>query len=267
MTRSTGTTTWLDLSAQDVSAVMPFYSGLFGWEVEGLGEEFGGYRILRNDGKLVGGAMSVAGMTCPEGSPLPSEWGAYLTVDDVDARVARAREAGGGVVVPADDIGDSGRMAVVLDSVGAPIGMWQPKQLEGYEFTGRPGSPVWFELMTHRYDDADAFYTAVFDAELVPMGEEMDEGEDDFRYATNGSDESASWGLCDAAGMMPEEAMGWRVYFGVESTEQALAKVRKLGGSVLDGPIDSPFGRITTIADPEGASFQISAMSEATTEG
>ena len=42
MTRSTGTTTWLDLSAQDVSAVMPFYSGLFGWEVEGLGEEFGG---------------------------------------------------------------------------------------------------------------------------------------------------------------------------------------------------------------------------------
>ena len=99
------------------------------------------------------------------------------------------------------------------------------------------------------------------------MGEEMDEGEDDFRYATNGSGESASWGLCDAAGMMPEEAMGWRVYFGVESTEQALAKVQELGGSVLDGPIDSPFGRITTIADPEGASFQISAMSEATTEG
>ncbi|MEV0869087.1 VOC family protein [Brachybacterium paraconglomeratum] len=267
MTRSTGTTTWLDLSAQDLSAVMPFYSGLFGWEVEGLGEEFGGYRILRNDGKLVGGAMSVAGMTCPEGSPLPSEWGVYLTVDDVDARVARAREAGGGVVVPADDIGDSGRMAVVLDSVGAPIGMWQPKQLEGYEFTGRPGSPVWFELMTHRYDDAAAFYTAVFDAELTPMDEGMDEDGDGFRYATNGSAESASWGLCDAAGMMPEEAMGWRVYFGVESTEQALAKVRELGGSVLDGPIDSPFGRITTIADPEGASFQISAMGEAISEG
>ena len=61
--------------------------------------------------------------------------------------------------------------------------------------------------------------------------------------------------------------MGWRVHFGVECTEQALQRVRKLGGSVLDGPIDSPFGRITTVADLEGASFQISAMSEATTEG
>ena len=51
------------------------------------------------------------------------------------------------------------------------------------------------------------------------------------------------------------------------STESALARVRELGGSVLDGPIDSPFGRITTIADPEGATFQISAMSEAVPEG
>ena len=153
-------------------------------------------------------------------------------------------------------------MAIIQDPTGAGIGLWQAGTLDGYEFTGRPGSPVWFELMAHRYDAA-AFYTAVFDAELVPMGE----GGDDVRDTTNGPGESASWGLRDAAGMMPEEAMGWRVYFGVESTEQALAKVRKLGGSVLDGPVDSPFGRITTVADPEVASFRISAMGEATTEG
>lgn len=266
MTRPTGTTTWLDLSAQDLSAVTPFYTGLFGWELEDLGEEFHHYHLVRNGGKLVGGAMSVAGMTCPEGTPLPSEWGVYLTVDDVDARVEKAVAAGGGVMVGADDIGDSGRMAVVLDAVGAPIGLWQPRDLEGYEFTGAPGSPVWFELMTHRFEDASAFYTEVVDAQLVPMGEEMDGDGGGFRYVTNGGPESATWGLCDAAGMMPEEAMGWRVYFGVESTESALARVRELGGSVLDGPIDSPFGRITTIADPEGASFQISAMSEAVPE-
>lgn len=266
MTRPIGTSTWLDLSAQDLSAVMPFYTGLFGWDAEDLGEQFNGYRILRSGGKLVGGAMSVAGMTCPEGTPLPSEWGVYLTVDDVDDRVTKALDAGGGVVVPAEDIGDSGRMAVVLDAVGAAIGMWRPRELEGYEFTGTPGSPVWFELMTPRYDDASAFYTAVFDAELVPMAEEMDGDGSDFRYATNGPGESASWGLCDAAGMMPEDAMGWRVYFGVESTDPALERVQELGGSVLDGPIDSPFGRIATIADPEGATFQISAMSEAVPE-
>ncbi len=267
MTRPIGTSTWLDLSAQDVAAVAPFYTGLFGWELEDLGEDFGGYHLVRHDGKLVGGAMSVAGMTGPEGTPLPSEWGVHLTVEDVDDRAEKALAAGGGIAVPPQDIGGYGRMAVVIDSVGAAIGMWQPRELEGYEFTGTPGSPVWFELMTSRYDDAAAFYTAVFDAELVPMAEETDDDGGDFRYATDGPGESASWGLCDAAGMMPEDAMGWRVYFGVESTDPALEKVRELGGSVLDGPVDSPFGRITTIADPEGASFQISALSEATSNG
>ena len=37
----------------------------------------------------------------------------------------------------------------------------------------------------------------------------------------------------------------------------AAERVRELGGALLDGPIDSPFGRVATVADPEGASFQI----------
>lgn len=265
MSRSTGTGAWLDLSITDTARAVRFYGGLFGWEFEDLGESFGHYHLIRSGGALVGGLMNVAGMTGPTGETLPPTWRVYLSVDDADARTAKAQAAGGTVVVPPDAISEMGRMSVILDATGAPLGLWQAGTLDGYEFTGAPGSPVWFELMSHRYDEAAAFYTEVFDAELVPMGEETDG--DDFRYATNGSGENASWGLCDAAGMMPEDATGWRIYFGVESTEQALARVREFGGSVLDGPIDSPFGRITTIADPEGASFQISAMSEALPEG
>jgi len=89
---------------------------------------------------------------------------------------------------------------------------------------------------------------------------------DSFRYATNGAPDSATWGLCDAAGFMPADAAGWRIYFGVEASEAAIARVQELGGKVLDGPTDSPFGRIATIADPTGATFQISAMSEAVPE-
>lgn len=265
MTRTTGTSTWIDLGVHDLEAAKTFYTGLFGWSFEDLGEQFNHYHLLRNDGALVGGAMSIAGMTCPEGKDLIAEWGVHLSVDDVDARLEKAREHGGTIVMPAHDIGESGRNALILDPTGALISMWQPNQLEGYEFTGAPGSPVWCELMTLRYDEATAFYTAVFDAELVPMAEPMDS--DDFRYATNGPGESATWGVGDATGMMPEEATGWRVYLAVDSSEAALARVRELGGSVLDGPVDSPFGRIATIADPEGATFQISAMDEAVPEG
>lgn len=265
MTRSTGTSTWLDLGVPDLEAAKAFYTGLFGWTFEDQGEDFHHYNLIRNNGALVGGLMDVSGMTDPQGGDIPSEWGVFLAVDDVDARLAKAEEAGGTVVAPACDVGDSGRMALVLDPTGAPVGLWQARELEGYEFTGSPGSPVWFELMTHRFDAAAAFYTAVFDADLVPMSEPM--ADDGFRYVTNGPGGTASWGLGDATGVMPEDAAGWRIYLGVAACDPAVEKVRELGGSLLDGPVDSPFGRIATVAGPEGASFQICAMSEAVPEG
>ncbi|MGY5766329.1 VOC family protein [Brachybacterium sp. DNPG3] len=262
MPRSTGTPTWIDASVQDLDAAQAFYSGLFGWTFEDAGEEFGHYRIIRNGDALVGGMMAAAGIPDQSGEPVPSAWGVYLTADDVAARVARASAAGATVLFEPMDVGPLGRMAVLLDATGALIGLWEAGEMDGYEFTGAPGSPVWFELMTHRFDDASAFYTEVVDARLAPMGE-TEPMEDGPRYATNGTGDEASWGLCDATGIMPEEATGWRMYIGVASSEAALARVRELGGTVLDGPIDSPFGRIATVADPEGATFQLCAMSEA----
>ena len=38
---------------------------------------------------------------------------------------------------------------------------------------------------------------------------------------------------------------------------RALEVIREHGGTVLDGPQDSPFGRVTTVLDPAGATFQI----------
>lgn len=266
MSRTTGSSTWTDLSVQDLDAAKAFYTGVFGWSFQDLGEEFGNYSIISNsDGAPVGGAMSVAGMTAPDGTALPTGWDVYLTVDDADARLALALEKGAIALSPVMDVGTDGRNVMLKDPSGATIGMWQPGEFEGYEFTGKPGSPVWFELMTHDFDGASAFYSAVFDAQLVPMGEPMD-GEQ-FRYSTNGPGDSATWGLCDASGGMPAEATGWRHYLAVESSAAAIERIRQHGGTVLDGPFDSPFGRIATIADPEGATFQISAMSEAVPEG
>ena len=265
MTATTGTSAWIDVSAHDFAASKEFYTGLFGWTFEQLGDEFNSYNLIRNGDALVGGAMDVTGMTCPLGNPIPSEWSVYLTVDDLDARLQKAEQHGAIIAMGADQVGDSGRMAMLIDPTGATICMWEPKDLDGFDFTGQPGSPVWFELMTHKFDEASAFYTAVFDANLVSMSEQMDD--DSFRYVTNGPGETASWGLGDATGVMPEDAAGWRVYLGVESADAAVAKVEELGGRLLDGPVDSPFGRIATIADPEGATFQICAMSEAVAEG
>ena len=172
MSRTTGTSTWIDLSVQDLDAAKAFYTGVFGWTFRDLGEEFGHYSILSNaDGAPVGGAMSVAGLTAPDGAALPVGWDAYLAVDDADARLATAVEHGATALTPVMDVGTDGRNVMLKDPTGATIGMWQAKEFEGFEFTGAPGSPVWFELMTLDFDAASAFYTTVFDDQLAPMSE------------------------------------------------------------------------------------------------
>lgn len=251
MSRTTGTSTWTDLSVQDLEAAKAFYTGVFGWTFRDLGAEFGHYAIISNaDGAPVGGAMSVAGMTAPDGTALPTGWDVHLTVDDADARLATALEHGATALSPVMDIGTDGRNVMLKDPTGATIGMWQPKEFEGYEFTGAPGSPVWFELMTHEVDAASAFYTAVFDAQLVPMGEAREDHS--FRYATNGPGASASWGLCDASGVMPVEDAGWRFYLAVDSSAAAIERIEEHGGTVLDGPIDSPSGGSRRSRTPRG---------------
>lgn len=79
-----------------------------------------------------------------------------------------------------------------------------------------------------------------------------------WRYATHGSNESAVAGLCDARGVLAEGVPShWRIYVGTAHLERSLQTVRDLGGAVLDGPVDSPFGRLSTIGDPQGATFQV----------
>lgn len=265
-----GTTVWIDFGSNDFATSTTFYRELFGWEFTDSGPDTNHYTMITNDGALVGGAMDTSRMTCPEGGPIPSSWDVYLAVDDVDARAEKATAAGATVIVPPGDAGAAGRFAVVVDPTGATIGMWQAGDTTGYEFTGKPGSPVWFEVMSQDIEATKAFYSEVFDFDPTPMGEPMDEDAERgaFVYYTNGPQEQASSGMCDASGFVPAEVGSfWRVYLAVESCDPAVRRVEELGGKLLDGPDDSPFGRIATVADPQGATFQIAAPSEAVPEG
>ncbi len=90
---------------------------------------------------------------------------------------------------------------------------------------------------------------------------ETDETPDNMgRYVTNFAGEAATAGLCEANAWLPEEMPSyWRVDFRVEDADATVAKIKDLGGALLDGPIDTPFGRVATVADSRGGSFQIVA--------
>ena len=49
----------------------------------------------------------------------------------------------------------------------------------------------------------------------------------------------------------------WLAYFTVRSCEDAIAKVRELGGDALAGPLDIRAGSIAVTRDPQGAAFAI----------
>ena len=49
----------------------------------------------------------------------------------------------------------------------------------------------------------------------------------------------------------------WSIYWDVDDVDVTVALARKLGGSLVDGPMDTPYGRMATVTDPTGAQFKL----------
>lgn len=143
----------------DFDRARTFYGTLFGWEVERGPEDLHGYASCTKDGHVVAGIMPAldAGQ--------PSAWTTYLATDDLDATLARAREAGGTMLTEPIDVGDRGRMALVADPGGAVVGFWQGLSHTGFELANGPGSVTWNENMSRAWDQNKQFYNAVLGLE------------------------------------------------------------------------------------------------------
>ena len=75
------------------------------------------------------GDQPVAGvMAMPSNLPpgTPPHWMSYLAVDDVDARVAKAKAAGGTILHEPFDVPGVGRIAILKDGGNAAIGWMTP---------------------------------------------------------------------------------------------------------------------------------------------
>jgi len=247
-----GAPAWIDLGTPDVQGAMRFYGELFGWRFEDQGEEFGGYRLVYSGEDLIGGLMDTTGVPAPDGGEVPVAWTVYLRTPDMAAAVERMGAVGGRVLLPPMPVADRGFMGLAFDPAGALVGMWQPGTLEGLDLPMRAGTPVWFEVMSTDFDAALPFYRDVFGWDVHTMAD------DGWRYATHGPEAESSAGLCDARGVIAEGTPSfWRVYLGYEGIDAGIERVRELGGRLLDGPVDSPYGRLATVADPAGAMFQL----------
>jgi len=120
----TGQFFWVDLAATDAGRAQAFYGQMFGWTAESQAANGGVFTRLKLDGRDIGSLYQLQSREIEAGAP--SHWTPYVLVDDLEAATRRARELGGEVLVDPFLVEGVARIALILDAVGAPLGLWEP---------------------------------------------------------------------------------------------------------------------------------------------
>jgi hypothetical protein len=114
-----GTFVWNELATHDVEAARAFYAEALDWTFEEFPLPQGPYWVAKAGERVVGGLTGMETAAVPGDTP---RWFAFVEVDDVDARVAKAAGLGATVLQPPEDVPGVGRVAVLRDPTGAAIG-------------------------------------------------------------------------------------------------------------------------------------------------
>ena len=117
-----GAFSWSELMTSDPAAAGDFYGKLFGWKTETMDMGTGPYNVIKVGDAAIGGIMGK-----PPGAPkdMPSMWGSYVTVANLDETLAAVKRLGGGVLMEPMEVKTVGRMAVIRDPQGAALSVIQ----------------------------------------------------------------------------------------------------------------------------------------------
>ena len=240
-----GTPCWVDLGAPDVAASTAFYGAVLGWSFFDSGAEFGNYNICQVNGH----AAAAIG---PKQDPSqPTAWTVYLASDDANATAAAITANGGTVLAEPFDVPGNGRMTIAMDPAGAAFGVWQAAGTIGAEIYNEPGGLTWTDARLTDPDAARAFYTDVFGYSY----QNLDGAPGDYTTFHLGGDPLG--GMGGMMGAPPGTPSHWVAYFSVADVDAAVAAAAGGGGTLLGDPMDTPFGRMAFLTDPDQAVFAL----------
>jgi len=245
-----GTPMWVDHTSRDVQAAARFYSDLFGWQAQDMGEEAGHYTMFFDNGRMV------AATTPPMDPNIPPSWSTYISTDNVESTAKAVTDSGGKVLMGPMQVMDQGSMGVFMDPTGAVFAAWQPAAHKGAQLVNQPVSFCWNELATRDLNAAKQFYSKVFNwgvkSNAMPDGEYVE-------WQVNGR---SIGGAQQMGSQYPAQVPPhWLVYFAVANTDQTLQKAQQLGGTVTVPAMDIPQGRMAVLSDPQGAAFAVIQLS------
>jgi predicted enzyme related to lactoylglutathione lyase len=247
---------WYELMTPDPEGSKVFYDAVVGWTIGDAEPAYNGYRMIGAEGGFAGGVLPLTDEMQQHGAR--PTWLGYINVDDVDRTVSTIEEAGGKALMPATDIPNVGRIAMVADPQGAPFYVMKPIPAAGREnepsdafSPDKAGRCAWNELSTSDPVAARRFYGEQLgwtSDDFMDMGEH---GE--YRFLDN---RGVRLGALSAT--MDGQPPHWRYYFRVPSVGAAKQTAEAKGGKVVMGPMEVPGGDHIVIGiDPQGAEFAL----------
>jgi predicted enzyme related to lactoylglutathione lyase len=239
---------WHDLVTHDTAASQKFYAALLGWEFERLTRNGRPYVIVRSGGEIAGGIVQR-----DETKVGPATWLSYLSVGSLDQAIGQVTSAGGQVVLAPTTVGAYGRVAVVLDPQGAPLGLASVTQT----LPAEPAQPLlnrffWMEHLAKDGPAALAFYQS-----LAGYESSASATEGGIEYHVLRRQRSRA-GLLQLPSQLEGVQPNWLPYVRVEDPAALATKAVSLGGKIVIAPrADVRNGTLAIIVDPTGAALAL----------
>ena len=141
-------------------------------------------------------------------------------------------------------------MAVIKDPTGAIFTIWQPLKHGGIGIRDEHGAFCWADLSTPDVAGASKFYQAMFGWELEASPQTK------YLHIKNGGTHIG--GIPPAEHRNPHAPPHWLIYFMVNDVDAVAAAAQKQGATLYLPPASMEnVGRLSVIADPQGAAFAI----------
>ena len=250
-----GKVIFVELVTPDLAAAKKFYGGLLGWtfrDVQGDGIRYAGAYL---DGRPVAGLIH---KELPAGSQRQPAWLGFFAVSDVDAAKKVALQNGAKLLFEPHNIPDRGREAVFADPQGAVFAVLASESGDPPDLLAAPGDWIWSSLMARDPDADAAFYQKVFPYEVFELP--ANPGVEHLLLA---SGDYARASVNSLPANRPKARPHWLNYVRVEDADKMTARVLALGGRVLVEPrVDRHGGKVSVVADPQGAPFGLLEWSD-----
>ncbi|MDY7230136.1 VOC family protein [Hyalangium rubrum] len=107
---------WETLSTNDVERAKAFYSKVFGWQARSFQ---GGMSVFGVDDTPEGAVADIE-----KAQNMPPQWFTYVVVDRIETARDKAAKLGAQVLVPLVEVPNIGRIAMIVDPTGAPLGLF-----------------------------------------------------------------------------------------------------------------------------------------------